>query len=71
VPAAAQTTPRKGVTSPKSRPMAKVMCWSPTRTLLVGSTSTKPKRGEKTDSQACEASAPTRRGLPGGGVVTR
>ena len=36
--------------------------------LLVGSKSTQPAPGHQAEHQACEASAPTRRGRPGGGM---
>src|SRR5580692_11619631 len=61
--------PATGLTSPKSRPSATVMCSSPGRTSLVGSKSTQPVPGQKTENQAWLASAPTSRGLPAGGRV--
>jgi hypothetical protein len=64
-----RTTPRIGVTSLKSRPQASVMCSSSTRQSLVGSMSTHPASPQYTDTQACEASAPIRRGRPAGGTV--
>ena len=39
--------------------------------LLVGSISIQPMPGQWNVSHACEASAPTRRGIPGGGAVSR
>src|ERR1700722_5714499 len=39
--------------------------------LLVGSKSTQPKPGHQAEHQAWEASAPTRRGRPAGGMVRR
>ncbi len=43
--------------------------WAPVA--LVGSNSTQPIPGTKTVTHACEASAPARRGFPGGGEVTK
>ena len=63
--------PRKGETSLKSRPQARVRCSVPGTTSLVGSKSVQPASGHHTEIQACEASAPIRRGWPGGGCVSR
>src|SRR5271165_5228435 len=65
-------TPRSGETSPKSRPQATTICSLPTRMSLVGSRSTQPSGGQNTETQACDASAPSRPASgPGGGVVRR
>ena len=39
--------------------------------LLVGSKSTQPAPGHHAEHQACDASAPTKRGRPGGGSVRK
>ena len=65
-------TPRIGVTSPKSRPQpsvdVRVVDDAVVRRIEVDPAGAAP---HQTDAHACEASAPTRRGRPGGGEVSR
>jgi hypothetical protein len=71
-PPAPRVTPRSGLTSEKSQPQATVMWRSPGSRLLVGSVSIQPEASpQKTETQACEASAPVRRTFPGGATVSR
>src|SRR5688572_29642992 len=63
--------PATGLTSPKSRPYATVMCSAAGWRLFVGSKSTQPAPGQNTLNHAWLASAPTRRGLPSGGRVRK
>ena len=57
--------PRKGVTSEKSRPHARVICSHDGTTLLVGSKSIQPLPGTNSDTHAWETSAPARAWLAG------
>src|SRR3984957_2047425 len=64
--------PSTGETSEKSRPTASTMGSFSTKRSLVGSTPIQPiSSPHHSETQAWVASAPCRRGLPGGGMVRR